>query len=101
MNDTDENSKRIPDDQPEPIVLAQPAVAKDQSIAPDSSPTIDLDQFLKTCGVETGGQAKRLIQGGEVLLNGIIETRRRKKLRHGDEVTVFGDTFVVEFGEMQ
>ena len=31
---------------------------------------ICLDQFLKKCGVETGGQAKMLIQGGEVLVNG-------------------------------
>ena len=33
--------------------------------------TIRLDQFLKICQlVETGGQAKLLIQGGEVLVNG-------------------------------
>ncbi|MEM7785902.1 MAG: RNA-binding S4 domain-containing protein [Planctomycetota bacterium] len=59
--------------------------------------TINLDQFLKTCGVETGGQAKRLIQGGDVLVNQEVETRRRRKLRHGDEVTLFEDTFVVQF----
>jgi len=54
-----------------------------------------LDQFLKTCGVETGGQAKRLIQGGEVLVNNEVETRRRKKLVPGDEVQLYEDVFVV------
>lgn len=58
-------------------------------------PTIRLDQFLKTCGVETGGQAKLLIQAGEVLVNGEVETRRRKQLTIGDEVTLGEDVFVV------
>ena len=60
-----------------------------------SEPTIHLDQFLKTCGVATGGQAKRLIQGGEVLVNNEIETRRRRQLRVDDEVTLGDDIFVV------
>jgi ribosome-associated protein len=60
-----------------------------------SEPTIHLDQFLKTCGVATGGQAKRLIQGGEVLVNDEIETRRRRQLKVGDEVTLGDDIFVV------
>ena len=61
----------------------------------ESAPTIHLDQFLKTCGVATGGQAKRMIQGGEILVNGEIETRRRKQLRVGDEVTLGDSVFVV------
>ena len=64
-----------------------------------SGPTIHLDQFLKTCGVATGGQAKLLIQAGEVLVNNQIETRRRRQLRHGDEVTLDGAVYVVAFGE--
>ena len=48
---------------------------------------IRLDQFLKAKGlVGTGGQAKVLIQAGEVLVNGEIETRRRRKLDPGDLV---------------
>ncbi len=51
---------------------------------------IQLDQFLKlTNVVSTGGQAKRLIQSGKVKLNGKVETRRKKKLAHGDIVEVF------------
>ncbi|NQV26435.1 MAG: RNA-binding S4 domain-containing protein [Rhodopirellula sp.] len=50
---------------------------------------LQLDQFLKLCGVvETGGQAKQLIQGGKVMLNGAVETRRRKKLSIHDVIEV-------------
>ncbi len=58
-------------------------------------PTIRLDHFLQTCGVATGGQAKRLIQAGEVQVNNQIETRRRKKLSLGDEVSIGGEVFIV------
>ena len=37
-----------------------------------------------------------MIQGGEVKLNGQIETRRRKKLTVGDVVEVNGSKWVVE-----
>lgn len=60
-------------------------------------PTIHLDQFLKTCGVATGGQAKLMIQGGEILVNGEVETRRRKQLRVGDEVDWDGTVYVVSW----
>lgn len=50
---------------------------------------IRLDQFLKLCDlVQSGGEAKHLIQGGQVLLNGVVETRRSKKLQPGDVVTL-------------
>lgn len=61
------------------------------------TPTIQLDQFLKWHGlVGTGGQAKILIQTGHVLVNGQVETRRKKKLKPGDEVTFNDRTVVVE-----
>jgi ribosome-associated protein len=59
--------------------------------------TIQLDQFLKWQGlVTTGGQAKLVIQAGEVQLNGAVETRRKKKLTTGDRVTFRGQTVVVD-----
>lgn len=65
-----------------------------------TEPTIQLDQFMKIIGlVSTGGQAKLVIQGGEVLVNGVVETRRKKKLIEGDEVTFDGETYVVGFEE--
>ena len=57
---------------------------------------ITLDQFLKQSGiVESGGHAKILIQSGEVLLNGVVEIRRGKKLASGDVVELFGERLVV------
>ena len=63
-----------------------------------NEPTIiRLDQFLQVQGVAaTGGQAKVLIQSGEVSVNGTVETRRRRQLRIGDVVTFAGDDFIVE-----
>jgi ribosome-associated protein len=59
--------------------------------------TIQLDQFLKWQGlVGTGGHAKLVIQGGEVKVNGVVETRRKKKLISGDTVTYAGRTLRVE-----
>lgn len=59
--------------------------------------TIKLDQFLKWVGVApTGGQAKLMIQDGEVLVNGEVETRRGRKLVTGDRVTVAKETFIVK-----
>jgi ribosome-associated protein len=50
---------------------------------------IKLDQFLKLAQfVETGGQAKHLIQSGMVQVNGNVETRRGRKLYHGDTVQI-------------
>ncbi|MBW4541464.1 MAG: RNA-binding S4 domain-containing protein [Myxacorys chilensis ATA2-1-KO14] len=58
--------------------------------------TIKLDQFLKLVGIaQTGGQAKFLIQDGEVRVNGKIETQRGRKLGNGDQVTTLGETFEV------
>lgn len=58
---------------------------------------IKLDQFLKLAEVvQSGGEAKQLIQSGAVLVNGEVETRRGRKLRQGDVVIVEGEELVVE-----
>ena len=57
---------------------------------------IRLDDFLKRSGlVGTGGEAKVMIQSGEVNVNGEVETRRRKQLFLSDEVTLYGENLVV------
>ena len=59
---------------------------------------IRLGQFLKLVGfVSTGGEAKHLIQAGEVLVNDQVETRRKRQLRDGDTVAVGDQTVVVEY----
>ena len=46
---------------------------------------IKLDNLLKLSGAaETGGQAKLMVQNGEVMLNGEICQMRNKKIRNGD-----------------
>ena len=57
---------------------------------------IKLDAFLKfaaVCG--TGGEAKLMIENGEVFVNGEACTMRGKKLRPGDTVHVDGMDFAV------
>ena len=50
---------------------------------------ITLGQALKASNlVGSGGEAKVLIQGGEVRVNGEVETRRGRKLKGGDVVEV-------------
>ena len=57
---------------------------------------IKLDQFLKFSGItSTGGQAKWMIVDGEVKVNGVVETRRGRKLVGDDQVTVAGKTLKV------
>jgi ribosome-associated protein len=59
--------------------------------------TIRLDQFMKWSGLTmSGGQAKHLIQGGYVFVNGELETHRSKKLHPGDRVTLGDQTVTVE-----
>ena len=51
-----------------------------------------LGQALKACNVVgSGGEAKVLIQGGEVRVNGEVEKRRGRKLEAGDVVEVGED----------
>ena len=50
---------------------------------------IKLGQALKLAGIASSGiEAKILIEDGVVLVNGETETRRGKKLRDGDTVSV-------------
>ncbi|NCB05820.1 MAG: RNA-binding S4 domain-containing protein [Clostridia bacterium] len=57
-------------------------------------PFIRLDALLKLCNlVLSGGEAKTLIQEGQVCLNGAICTERGKKIKDGD-VVILGDEVI-------
>lgn len=57
---------------------------------------IQLDQFLKWANlVGSGGEAKLLIQGGQILVNGNVETRRSVKLSPGDQVEILAGKKVI------
>lgn len=60
---------------------------------------IELCQLLKFAGLaDNGGAAKAIIVEGRVLLNGAVETRKRKKVMAGDRVSLDGETIVVAIG---
>lgn len=68
----------------------------DTSTVEISTDFIKLDSFLKFCGcAETGGQAKELVQSGQVTVNGQICAMRGKKLVAGDVVSAMGREFEV------
>lgn len=57
---------------------------------------IKLGQALKAAGlVETGADAKSVVQGGQVLVNGEKEYQRGKKLYDGDVVTFDRETIKI------
>lgn len=57
---------------------------------------IKLQDLLKFAGaVETGGDAKLIIQEGRVSVNGEICTMRGKKMRPGDCAVIDGETELV------
>lgn len=54
-----------------------------------SDENIKLGQFLKLANlVESGSEAKELLAGGVVKVNGVSETRRGRQLAVGDVVSV-------------
>jgi ribosome-associated protein len=56
---------------------------------------IELNKLLKILSlVESGGQANAIISEGYVLYNGEVDTRKRLKLRKGDQVE-FNDTLII------
>lgn len=58
---------------------------------------IKLGQALKAAGlVESGVEAKDVIQNGLVLVNGEIDTRRGRKLYPGDTASFDGNEIKIE-----
>ena len=58
---------------------------------------VELYKILKFEGlVTTGGEAKLLIDDGQVTVNGQIETRRRKKIVNGDVIEFGGETLKMQ-----
>ena len=57
---------------------------------------VELYKILKFEGlVSSGGEAKMVIGDGQVLVNGEIETRRRRKMLGGDMIEYRGDQLQV------
>ena len=59
---------------------------------------IKLQDLLKFAGaVETGGDAKLIIQEGRVTVNGEVCTMRGKKLYNGDKFTFMDQTYLISY----
>ena len=57
---------------------------------------IKLGQAIKAAGlVESGVEAKIVIQDGEVKVNGVVETQRGKKLFGGEVVEYNGSSILI------
>jgi ribosome-associated protein len=58
---------------------------------------IELIKMLKLLRIaSSGGEAKMMVEDGEVKLNGNPESRKRAKLRQGDVVQIFGTSITIE-----
>ena len=61
---------------------------------------IKLQDLLKfAAAVQTGGEAKELVQGGAVKVNGEVCTMRGKKCRAGDVIELDGQSVTVGQGQ--
>lgn len=59
-----------------------------------TEPCIELHKLIKLLDlVDTGGQAKMLIENAQVFRNGEIETRKRAKITKGEKITI-GDVVI-------
>jgi len=66
-----------------------------------STDSIQLDKFLKWAAVvDTGGQAKILVQEGLIKVNGVVEKRRSRPLKAGDVVEYNGLQLIVRHARL-
>ncbi|MCD8151483.1 MAG: RNA-binding S4 domain-containing protein [Clostridiales bacterium] len=57
---------------------------------------IKLGQAMKLAGcVDSGVEAKEVIQNGEVEVNGEVDLRRGRKLKEGDVFTFGGESYQI------
>ncbi len=63
-----------------------------------SKEPVELYKILKFEGlVASGAEAKLAIAGGRVLVNGVIETRKRKKIVNGDRIAFGQEEILIRF----
>ena len=65
-----------------------------------SKQPVELYKILKFEGiVHSGGEAKAVIDKGQVLVNGEIETRKRKKIVAGDIIGFADEKYKILFSD--
>ena len=61
---------------------------------------VELYKILKFEGlISSGGEAKAAIADGQVLVNGEVETRKRKKMFSGDVIEFCGEKICLVFNK--
>ena len=61
---------------------------------------VELYKILKFEGmVASGGEAKMVIADGMVLVNGEVETRKRKKIVAGDRIDFDGEAILIQVAD--
>ena len=61
-----------------------------------SKEPVELYKILKFEGVvASGGEAKSVIDDGQVMVNGVVETRKRKKIVSGDTIEFMYEKFKI------
>ena len=59
---------------------------------------VELFKILKFEGLaSSGGEAKNAIESGLVMVNGAVETQKRKKIVSGDVIAFNGEAFKIMF----
>ena len=65
-----------------------------------TSEPVELYKILKFEGMaSSGGEAKSVIADGKVLLNGKVETQKRKKIMSGDIIEFENDKIKIELAK--
>ena len=63
-----------------------------------TSEPVELYKILKFEGMaSSGGEAKQVIADGLVLVNGEVETRKRKKIVSGDVIEFSSDKITIKY----
>jgi len=63
---------------------------------------VELFKILKFEGiVSSGSEAKDVIAAGNVLVNGMIEKQKRKKMVAGDTIEISGESFQLKLAANQ
>jgi len=61
---------------------------------------VELYKILKFEGLaSSGGEAKWVIEQGRVVVNGLVETRKRKKIVSGDIIEFATEEFRIQLNE--
>lgn len=59
---------------------------------------VELYKILKFEGLlPSGGEAKAAVAEGQVTVNGVVETQKRKKINHGDVIGFGSETLRIIF----